>query len=112
MSHPTLRPISRLSPRLPCTTLIERDRAEPAKLIMSRQQELHLLRLPAVYGVSESPGEHAANGGVARCVNGPLQVPRESRRTDVEEYTFHDDAAPAADTEPEIASSARSATRG
>ena len=32
-----------------------------------------------------------------------IDVPRESRRSDFEEYTFHDDSAPAVDTEPEIA---------
>ena len=32
-----------------------------------------------------------------------IDVPRESRRTDFEEYAFDDNSAPAANTEPEIA---------
>src|SRR5580704_1989578 len=32
-----------------------------------------------------------------------IDVPRESRRTDFEEYAFNDNSTPAANTEPEIA---------
>ncbi len=69
-----------------------------------------------------SPGENFIYFGCPRCTN-PLKapadragrrqrcpvcqwavrVPRESRRTDFEEYTFHDSAAPAVDAAPEIA---------
>jgi DNA-directed RNA polymerase subunit RPC12/RpoP len=51
----------------------------------------------------KAPAKHAGRRQRCPLCQWAIRVPRESWRTDFEEYTFRDNAAPAADAKPEIA---------
>ncbi|MGO9112059.1 MAG: hypothetical protein ACLP9L_22770 [Thermoguttaceae bacterium] len=71
--------------------------------IMSPSESFIYFGCPRCTAPLKAPPSKAGQRRRCPLCHWAIDVPRESRRSDFEQYTLHDGSAPAADTEPEIA---------